>query len=254
MAETTTATSWPASTSRLTWRATLRMRSMSATEVPPNFITRRAMAGTCGRSGEQGDRRRRFSRKPAAPKRRVYIPADGLAGLQPRPSGATDWRDQDGCGAAAPTPPSTRPRSRAFRRWPPSGGTRAARWRCCTSSIRCGSAYIRDSRVPRIRPRRQAARLPEGPAHPRHRLRRRHSVASRWRGSAPRWSAPIRRRPTSRPRRLHAAQSGLAVDYRATTAEALAEPASSFDVVLAMEVVEHVADVKLFVATLRRRW
>ena len=28
MAETTTATSWPASTSRLTWRATLRMRSM----------------------------------------------------------------------------------------------------------------------------------------------------------------------------------------------------------------------------------
>src|ERR1700689_1878370 len=43
MAETTTATSWPASTSRLTWRATLRMRSISATDVPPNFITRRAM-------------------------------------------------------------------------------------------------------------------------------------------------------------------------------------------------------------------
>jgi hypothetical protein len=46
IAETTTATSWPASTSRLTWRATLRMRSMSATEVPPNFITRQAMADT----------------------------------------------------------------------------------------------------------------------------------------------------------------------------------------------------------------
>ena len=44
MADTTTATSWPASTSRFTWRATLRMRSISATEVPPNFITRRAMA------------------------------------------------------------------------------------------------------------------------------------------------------------------------------------------------------------------
>src|ERR1700752_3915415 len=43
MAETTTATSCPASTSRLTCRATLRMRSISATEVPPNFITRRAM-------------------------------------------------------------------------------------------------------------------------------------------------------------------------------------------------------------------
>src|SRR5258708_3625277 len=48
MAETTTATSCPASTSRLTCRATLRMRSMSATEVPPNFITRRAMAGLRG--------------------------------------------------------------------------------------------------------------------------------------------------------------------------------------------------------------
>ena len=52
MAETTTATSWPASTSRLTWRATLRMRSISATEVPPNFITRRDMRGEVpGKSG-----------------------------------------------------------------------------------------------------------------------------------------------------------------------------------------------------------
>src|SRR5262249_15678206 len=39
MAETTTATSWPASTSRLTRVATALMRSTSATEVPPNFIT-----------------------------------------------------------------------------------------------------------------------------------------------------------------------------------------------------------------------
>jgi 2-polyprenyl-6-hydroxyphenyl methylase/3-demethylubiquinone-9 3-methyltransferase len=47
--------------------------------------------------------------------------------------------------------------------------------------------------------------------------------------------------------RLHAADAGLAVDYRATTAEALAEAGERFDVVLAMEVVEHVADVNLFV-------
>jgi 2-polyprenyl-6-hydroxyphenyl methylase/3-demethylubiquinone-9 3-methyltransferase len=46
---------------------------------------------------------------------------------------------------------------------------------------------------------------------------------------------------------LHAADSGIAVDYRATTAEALAEAGERFDVVLAMEVVEHVADVNLFV-------
>jgi 2-polyprenyl-6-hydroxyphenyl methylase/3-demethylubiquinone-9 3-methyltransferase len=47
--------------------------------------------------------------------------------------------------------------------------------------------------------------------------------------------------------RSHAAQSGLSIDYRSTTAEALAEAGESFDVVLVMEVVEHVADVGLFV-------
>jgi 2-polyprenyl-6-hydroxyphenyl methylase/3-demethylubiquinone-9 3-methyltransferase len=47
--------------------------------------------------------------------------------------------------------------------------------------------------------------------------------------------------------RLHAADSGLTIDYRATTAEALAEAGERFDIVLAMEVVEHVADVGLFV-------
>src|SRR3954469_24414580 len=72
MAETTTATSWPASTSRLTWRATLRMRSISATEVPPNFITRRAMAGLRA-SPEGWGRAIRFTASPRA-KTRVYIP------------------------------------------------------------------------------------------------------------------------------------------------------------------------------------
>ena len=47
--------------------------------------------------------------------------------------------------------------------------------------------------------------------------------------------------------KLHAEQGGLAIDYRVTTAEALADAGERFDIVLAMEVVEHVADVKLFV-------
>ncbi len=47
--------------------------------------------------------------------------------------------------------------------------------------------------------------------------------------------------------KLHAEQSGVSVDYRCTTAEALADAGERFDVVLAMEVVEHVADVSLFV-------
>lgn len=45
----------------------------------------------------------------------------------------------------------------------------------------------------------------------------------------------------------HAAAEGLPIDYRCATAEELAAKAEKFDVVLAMEVVEHVADVALFV-------
>jgi 2-polyprenyl-6-hydroxyphenyl methylase / 3-demethylubiquinone-9 3-methyltransferase len=47
----------------------------------------------------------------------------------------------------------------------------------------------------------------------------------------------------------HAAQSGLAIDYRAVPAETLVEEGATFDVVLCMEVVEHVADVPGFLAT-----
>ncbi|WP_096700697.1 bifunctional 2-polyprenyl-6-hydroxyphenol methylase/3-demethylubiquinol 3-O-methyltransferase UbiG [Magnetospirillum sp. 15-1] len=45
--------------------------------------------------------------------------------------------------------------------------------------------------------------------------------------------------------RLHAEQSGVPVDYRMSTPEQL-DPAQSFDVVLSMEVVEHVPDVAAF--------
>ncbi|MGB8897522.1 MAG: bifunctional 2-polyprenyl-6-hydroxyphenol methylase/3-demethylubiquinol 3-O-methyltransferase UbiG [Pseudolabrys sp.] len=47
----------------------------------------------------------------------------------------------------------------------------------------------------------------------------------------------------------HAGDAGVAIDYRATTAEVLAAAKERFDVVLAMEVVEHVTDVDAFVAT-----
>ena len=52
--------------------------------------------------------------------------------------------------------------------------------------------------------------------------------------------------------RLHAEQSGLAIDYRHATAEALAEAGETFDVVLAMEVIEHVADPAAFLAACQR--
>lgn len=51
--------------------------------------------------------------------------------------------------------------------------------------------------------------------------------------------------------RIHAAQSGLRIDYRNTTAEALAEAGERFDVILNMEVIEHVADPAAYLAACR---
>ncbi len=50
---------------------------------------------------------------------------------------------------------------------------------------------------------------------------------------------------------LHAAQSKLDIDFRHTTAEALAEVGEKFDVIVNMEVVEHVADVSAYLYACR---
>ena len=49
--------------------------------------------------------------------------------------------------------------------------------------------------------------------------------------------------------RAHAARSGIDIDYRNEPAEALAVTGTTYDVVLALEVVEHVADLPAFMAT-----
>ena len=51
---------------------------------------------------------------------------------------------------------------------------------------------------------------------------------------------------------LHARGQGLDIDYRQHTAEALAEEGGQYDIVLALEIVEHVADVDLFLASCGR--
>lgn len=51
--------------------------------------------------------------------------------------------------------------------------------------------------------------------------------------------------------RLHAEQSELAIDYRHGTAEALVAAGETFDVVLNMEVVEHVPDPAAYLAACR---
>lgn len=48
--------------------------------------------------------------------------------------------------------------------------------------------------------------------------------------------------------RAHAEEAGLAIDYRCTTAEALRAEGESFDAVVALEIVEHVAEPGAFLA------
>ncbi|WP_425079365.1 bifunctional 2-polyprenyl-6-hydroxyphenol methylase/3-demethylubiquinol 3-O-methyltransferase UbiG [Ruegeria denitrificans] len=52
--------------------------------------------------------------------------------------------------------------------------------------------------------------------------------------------------------RIHAEQSGLQIDYRHTTAEDMAAAGEQFDVVLNMEVVEHVADPLSYLTATRQ--
>lgn len=51
---------------------------------------------------------------------------------------------------------------------------------------------------------------------------------------------------------VHADQMGLEIDYRCTMAEALVEAGEQFDVVLAMEIVEHVADPQTFLTACQK--
>lgn len=50
--------------------------------------------------------------------------------------------------------------------------------------------------------------------------------------------------------RAHATESGLTIDYRCSSAEDLAASGARFDAVLALEIVEHVADVDAFCGAL----
>lgn len=52
--------------------------------------------------------------------------------------------------------------------------------------------------------------------------------------------------------RAHAAEVGLAIDYRAESADAVADTGGRFDAVLALEVVEHVADPDAFLGAAAR--
>jgi 2-polyprenyl-6-hydroxyphenyl methylase / 3-demethylubiquinone-9 3-methyltransferase len=50
--------------------------------------------------------------------------------------------------------------------------------------------------------------------------------------------------------RAHAAATNLVIDYRVATAESLAERGQRFDTVLALEIIEHVADPQILLGSL----
>lgn len=50
----------------------------------------------------------------------------------------------------------------------------------------------------------------------------------------------------------HADEMGLKIDYRNTTAEDLAETGEQFDAIINMEVIEHVADVTVYLGSCRK--
>src|SRR3954449_3012573 len=236
------------------------MRSRSATEVPPYFCTTsvtwgpvfRGRAAGCAageaasavltagrgrgkvRSGrpEEHDRSDRPGRRDARLRRGRAVRRDG-GGLVGR--GRAD-------GAAAPDEPG------ADRLRPRPG-------------------------LPALRPRPEAPAAARRPLRPRRRLRRRHR--DRAPGAAPgpprpgRAGAPgggVAPEPLARlgaavtgidptpgsveVARRHAEEGGLEIAYEESTLEAVADRGDRFDLVLALEVVEHTADVPAFLAAL----
>jgi 2-polyprenyl-6-hydroxyphenyl methylase / 3-demethylubiquinone-9 3-methyltransferase len=99
---------------------------------------------------------------------------------------------------------------------------------------------------------------PEGPMAPLHRLNPariawlRDAIAGHFKFSLSRLGAEVTGldpAPTSiEIARAHALESGARPTYRVGTVEELAREGARFDVVAAMEVIEHVADVPAFVA------
>ena len=143
--------------------ATARIRSRSATEVPPNFCTTRANAPppsqrprdrAASRSPRNEHARRRSRRRATSgqPQARVYIVGGGH---RSNPSPAEPKAHAEGGRDPRParSPPSAGSgRRRPVRaRSPGSGGMRRVRWRRCTSSNPARLGYVRDQACARFR-------------------------------------------------------------------------------------------------------
>src|SRR3954465_2011087 len=207
------------------------MRAMSATDVPPNFITSRAMVYR----GVPAYRRR----NPAgAPAKKARIHTDGVGGLQPRrpinhPRAAMAQKPQRQSAQSTVDPAEVERFSALAAEWWNPRGKMAPLHKF--NPVRIG--YIRDQAA--VRFGRDAKRLDS--------MKGLRMLDIGCGGGL--LSEPLARLGASMvgvdpsdtniaAAAEHAAQSGLAIDYRCSTAEALAEAGETFDVVLAMEVVE----------------
>ena len=164
--------------------------------------------------------------------------------------------------------PSTPPKSRNSQNCRTSGGIRNGKMAPLHKINPLRLTYIRDAACRKFERNVRSLNCLSRPAHPRYRLRRRAVV----RAVHPAGRAGDRRSippPAISPRRkLHADKGHLSIDYRCTTVEEM-DVRERFDIVLAMEVVEHVTDVGVFlnrcaamlkpgglmvVSTLNRNW
>ena len=189
---------WPASTSRFTCRATFRMRAISATDVPPNFMTRRAITlrcrpltglpekarfhsglagpvatGDAGRLDWHDERRRRPHRRPGRG-RPLFRPCQPLVGRRRADAPAAPAEPAAACpGSRARSAAVSAATRRRRRRSPASASSMSAaapgwspsRWRAWAPTVVGIDPAGRDHRRGKAARRRGRAR---------HRLPRHH--------------------------------------------------------------------------------
>src|SRR5215813_10129041 len=210
MADTTTATSLPRSTSALTLRATLLMRSVSRTEVPPNFRTMRAMdlleSAVSTPSTPLGSRA-----AMADPADTTVAPAE----LERFSRIAEEWWNPTGKFAPLHRLNPVRIayiRDRAAAHWQRDALSGTPLQGLSLLDLGCGGGLLSEPMS------RLGAEVTGVDASARN-----VAVAA-----------------------AHAERQALAITYRTGTAEAMAVSDTRFNIVLALEFVEHVADVELF--------
>lgn len=253
MAETTTATLLPASTSRFTWHATLRMRSTLATEVPPNFMTTKdmttrpvpesppALSLTCASAQNGGpDPGVLLATRPGL---RNTAPGDLDRKVAERANGCMNTRDR-GQATATLDPAELDRFARLASEWWDANG----KFRTLHQIGPARLTFLRDAMLGHFADAQRGPRPLEGLSildigcggglvtEPLARLG----------GQVTGIDPAVENIEAAR---RHATGQGLAIDYRAARVEELAAEGARFDAVLCLEVVEHVPDAGAFLKT-----